>query len=184
MKRVYCLALVVFSTSAAFSELITFEFRGAIEERDGPLPAPFQDVAVGDPFSLSYSFDPDTPDLNPDDTSQGWYATTGYELTAGGASQSGVTDIDASIFLYLDEQRHATVFYDEGLTIAGILDFEPGTFSTDALPSTLNLGLLTDALFDFGNLDGFARGRITTIIVPEPAGAAMLIAGLLVLRRR
>ena len=183
MKLLICVTLVVASSTAGLGETLTFEFRGDIEERDGSLPAPFQDVAVGDPFSLSYTFDSDTPDENPDDPARGWYATQGYELTAGGASQAGVSDIPHSIFLYVDIQRYAATFYDEGLTIAGILDFEPGTFLTDALPTRLDLDALTDALFDFGTVDGYARGRITTVI-PEPATAVMLIGALLARRRR
>jgi len=182
MKQLICVALVAVSATAALGETLTFEFRGAIEERDGPLPAPFQNVAIGDPFSLSYTFDPNTPDGN-DDPTHGWYATLSYELTASGAIQAGVSDIPHSIFLYVESQRYATTFYDEGLTIAGILDFEPGTILTDALPTTLDLDALTDALFDFGNVDGYARGRITRVF-PEPATAVMLIGALLFVRRR
>ena len=183
MKLMYCIALVAASATAALGGTLTFEFSGAIEEREGPLPAPFQNVVIGDPFSLAYTFDVDAPDLNQADPDLGWYATVGYELTAGGASQSGVSDIPASIFVYVGQQRYATTFYDQGLIIAGILDFEPDTILTDALPKTLDLGALTDALFDFGTAAGFARGRITKV-VPEPAGAAMLIGALLALRRR
>lgn len=183
MKLRFFIILVAVSATAALGDTLTFEFRGAIEEREGPLPEPFQYVAIGDPFSLSYTFDSDAPDQNPDDPEHGWYATLGYELTAGDASQAGVSDVPCSIFLYVDTQRYATAFYDEGLTIAGILDFQPGTFSTDALPTILDLSALTDALFDFGTVEGFARGRITTVI-PEPATAVMLIGALLALRRR
>lgn len=183
MRSLLCTTLVAVFATAALGDTLTFEFRGAIEEREGTLPDPFHDVAVGDPFSLSYTFDTDAPDEDPDDLELGCYATLSYELTAAGASQAGVSDVPHSIFLFVDTQRYATVFYDEGLTIAGILDFEPGTFLTDALPTTLDLSALTDALFDFGTTDGFARGRITTVI-PEPATALMLMGALLAWRRR
>ena len=182
MKHVICIFLITLFVTASFGETLTFEFLGNIENREGTLPAPFENVAIGDPFSLSYTFDSTTPDGN-DDPTHGWYATLSYELTASGASQDGVSDIPYSILLFVESQRYTATFYDEGLTIVGILDFEPETFSTDALPTTLNLSRLTDALFDFGTTEGYARGRITTVL-PEPTTAMMLICMLLAYRRR
>ena len=184
MKHLICIAVNVACASATLADTLTFAFNGTIEYREGSLPAPFTDVAIGDPFSLSYTFESDAPDLMPDNTNVGCYATTYYQLTVGQASQAGVSEIDSSIFVYVDIQRYGAIFHEDGVTIAGILDFQPETFATDALMTTMNLNALTDALFDFGDTNGYARGRIVEVFLPEPASAVIFIGALLALHRR
>ena len=62
MRNLLCIALMFVLAPTAVGELITFEFSGVITEHEGSLPAPFEYVTVGDPFTLSYIFESTTPD--------------------------------------------------------------------------------------------------------------------------
>ncbi len=82
-------ALLVASPSAA-QGLVTLSFSGEITEVPAVPPAPFEGVAVGDLWTLTYTFDPTVPDFD-SATAAGNYhgAVVDLTLTIGGAEAAG-----------------------------------------------------------------------------------------------
>lgn len=158
------LVALSFLASMAAAEEIVFEFTGEVRQIDGPLPAPFGDVQVGDPYTFTYTFDSEAVDLEEGDPNSGVYgAILAYELRVGDAEQTGAPFPLNYITVLVDSQRYGAFATDlfVDLTMVAVVDFEPGTFETDALPLSLEFDRNIATDFQFGGSDGFADCTIT-----------------------
>lgn len=189
----------------AFGDLIEFTFSGnvtSVDMNDGLFAAhPLASAQVGDPYTFTYRFESSTPDSN------GSANTGEYH-----AVQSARVTIDSAEFQYdtLSIQRIVAV---NDATIAGdvyevvlkgvdgatnvldtdfaLVDQEGGAFSSDALPTTLDLLPFETRVGAFG-IQGVettaGRGPFDAIqvnvnsfrseVVPLPGGVLLALTGL------
>jgi hypothetical protein len=160
---------------------ITFEFRGVITQRD---PGSF--FQVGDPFFSSVTFDPDAPDTSPQGD-QGTYAILSFTVPTP-RSFTPLTFGPGQARIRVDvEGGHGWVverFGGVNTEYSVQFNYPSGTFSSDALPSTLSLQnstLRRLASWDAG-LGMF--GEVTSIVVPEPGCGLTFLTALVCAFRR
>jgi hypothetical protein len=85
---VVCALLTAPPTAA--QDVVTLSFSGEITEVPAVPPAPFDGAAVGDPWTLTYTFDPTTFDIDPSDTAGNYRgAVVDLTLTIGNAGAAG-----------------------------------------------------------------------------------------------
>jgi hypothetical protein len=142
---------------------------------------------VGEAFTSTVRFDPDSPDTQPDPrfgryTYITWVApsTTSIPFNLTGGLPSSQIRITAEVAGTNTWRVEDALGLGRFLSLS--IDFPPGTFATDALPTTLDLSLATGRreyrLVDqtqnllVGNITG-----LTVRQVPEPT-AALLWLGL------
>jgi hypothetical protein len=185
--------------STVVAAMITFQFGGVITSVSDAGGALGGDVNVGDPFSGTYTFDPDTPDGEPADPSRGLYEPLGALMTLSAGSVTVVSGPSA---------LHAIVVEDNwlglrDLFLMGGYSFESGSlsvgemeirlsdptqtaFDSDGLPLTppVLTSFTTRTLIFQGRGSFDVRGELTTL-TPEPTAMLLiLIAGFLVLPRK
>ncbi|HRK30891.1 MAG TPA: hypothetical protein PLD59_07405 [Tepidisphaeraceae bacterium] len=164
---------------------IEFEFTGVYTQTSGTIYSP------GDSFVTVVRFDPTFPDTEPSPTSGEydyltWTApaptsTTPLVFTGGlggfGGIRTSLSDISSAWSV------------NNGFSYGLFVVFPPGTFTTDALPTALNLELATRTSFEafIPSQNVNLRGDLTSLIVrtvPEPTAASGVIAFAFFLGRR
>jgi hypothetical protein len=149
---------------------------------------------VGDQFTTTVRFDPDTPDTNPSPL-RGEYRYLTWTAPSSTQTPFEFTPLaDSYILVDREDPTHNWVVdYRAPLfTYTLRIAFPAGTFMTDALPQTLNLSISTDNQFNAVNNAVFPpgpilQGRITALTVrqvPEPAIWIAAPAGVFALLRR
>jgi len=148
---------------AATGEDITFEFTGEVMLVTGPMPAPFENVQVGDACTFTITFDSETFDENQYPNSGLYPAVSRYDVRVGEAQKSGTPVPLNYISVLVDTQRWGALLTDvlSGLTMVAIVDFEPGTLENDKLPPALAFERRVAASFQFGGDQGYADCSIT-----------------------
>jgi len=146
--------------------------RGQLEQVIGSPPAPWEGIAVGSEFLVTYVFDTETPDLN-NSNLRGI-----YEIVSLSVTLDGMTQVASSSFITVDVvnpflQRYEVNFSDfsigmtGGISLVGVF-----VFDSDSLPADIILNDWTVSQgFTMGNNDTFIGGAISTFssrIVPTP----------------
>jgi hypothetical protein len=175
----------------ASAELYEFTFGGEIDFLLGEAPEPWDQVELGDPFSVVYIFDSEAEDQEPFPY-HGVYEVIELTVEINGVSQdAGLAVIGVRLFdppAGWDEYR--TSFTDLPIDASGNISLIGwSVFETDELPTTLNLD-------DFDVLRGFEvvgsggtfdfSGEVSSFsaqVVPTP-GALMTTALLMLGFRR
>jgi hypothetical protein len=203
------LAVSLLLPGSAVSASVTFQFQGTVTALydDGvPYGTPWLDgsLQVGTPFSGAYTFDPDTPDANPE-PSRGRYPQTTppaqfYVDVGNYRFFSLPSNPDLSVIVLNDDpldtyfvgsaSNDATGSFGFGLPLGQYTAFgweletgRPGPLSSDALPtSPPTLSAWSYNQFHiYENASQFpafvVRGRVTSV-VPEPATDALLALAL------
>lgn len=173
------------SAAVPAAELPMIRLEGVVERVESrpfgqeQLPPPWDQVQVGDPWSVTYRFDPAAPDIEPS-PALGVYpaAIQWFEVSAGTMTRTNtVGPASAELRVFNDQPSGADQYegffnWDEGgvplLMFFQLDDLQNQSFATDALPDCLDLASFGDAK-DFqisagfgGGLDGI-YGRITGI---------------------
>ncbi len=164
MRNVWTTVLVsTLLAGAATAEEVVFEFTGEVLALTGPLPAPFENIEVGDGYTFTITFDSEAIDENVEPNAGLFPAVSLYDLRVNEAQKSGSPVPLNYIATAVDIQRWGALLADilSGLTMVAIVDFEPGTFETDALPTDLAFDKMIATNFQFGGNDGFADCSIT-----------------------
>lgn len=197
------LAVAPFAVETARAELLEYQFSGQIDwvaDEDNMLG---DAVQPGDPFSGSYVFDPDSPDLLPDDPNNGWYVSPDAAMAvalgdltfSAPGTHSLIEVIDYNEFDQLE--LSAADFTWSGLSISYMRvllnDHSGQAFVSDGLPIAPPPDLMAfdERYFSisshpspgtFFKLGGTVQ---SFIVVPEAAtGVLLAIGGLLVCRPR
>jgi hypothetical protein len=189
--------LLWLAPAGAGAEPITVTFSGTITEI-----APQIDdgtFALGAPVSGSFEIDPDAVDGEPSpDVGRYDGAVSGFALEFGSYEASASTGL---LFIRDGMGFSADEFYVEtsptGPDVAGfplyrsilqILDTTLAVFSSDAIPTSLDLADFDNATLSLGYLDGTfsypVHAEITSLTytpAPEPGGVLSMAAGLLAL---
>lgn len=200
-NRLLTIAALLAVTATASAADITWQFGGTLHHLlipGLPLGAPFQDAVEGDPFTLTYTFDSETPDSEPA-TGLGTYddAIFTFALTIGDATLSGdLTPPDeyGQISVSVPGDWIMTFIGIENvLILLGPAQLEPGTITSDALPLTIDADKLVpyDPVTEEGSffsVGTYGGGGVAVLdiqtFVPEPASLLLLgLAGLLIRRR-
>ncbi len=192
----FCVVAIVASSASA--GLVAFNVDGSIIIETGVLPAPFDNIDVGDDFSFDYTFDDTATDTNAD-TQVGEYfgLVQQFDLSIGSDSLSGVPTFSAANVnldtLFSPGQlvdEYVTFITTDDFAFFTIARFDENTLATDALPTTID----TNSLIAFGFLFGAtsiddifnaqflgAIGSIdsftATTVIPAPAGVALAMFG-------
>ena len=182
---------------APAAELPAIRLSGVVERVEshpfghGQLPPPWDQVQVGDAWSVTYRFDPAAPDTDPS-PSFGAYPTAiqGFVVTAGTITRTNsVGPATAELRVFNDQppgadQYEAFFNWEEGgvplLMFFQLDDLQNQSFATDALPDCLDLASFDDAKgfqisAAFGGGSDGIQGRITGIacsprLVQHPQG--------------
>ncbi len=167
----------VMSSRASAALPIEFEFTGVYTQTSGTIYFP------GDIFTTTVRFDPDWPDAEPSPT-DGEYeyltwtvpaptSTTPFVLEGGfngfGGIFTGLTDVSS------------TWLVNNGFVYSMAVVLPPGTFTTDALPTNLDLSIATRTEFSAFNPSTSLnlKGNLTSLVVrtvPEPSGVGGVFA--------
>jgi hypothetical protein len=130
------------SAGPASAELYEFTFGGEIDFLLGEAPEPWDQVELGDPFSVVYVFDSEAEDQEPFPY-HGVYDVLSLTVEIDGASQEAGL---AGIGLWLFEppagwDRYRTSFTDLPIGATGKIELIGwDVFDTDELPLSLDLG--------------------------------------------
>ncbi len=173
-----------------------------------PLQPPYDELFVlGEAVTGSYTFDPDTPDSEPANANLGVYAAESFSIVfAGGFSAVNAADAAMNITVNSEGGFGTDYIVDvSGLAtplladlvleqVSLFLDDEENTaIASDALPLALDLAdfelaVIALSFADPVNPSDFRAVGVeldTLTFIPEPATAALLgLGGLVVLRRR
>jgi hypothetical protein len=189
IAAVFSFVLAAFSTSARAAQPIEFEFGGVFTRSINTVHQ------VGEPFTTTVLFDPDTPDTVPSPL-EGHYPYLSWTAPSRTSTPIVFEDIPATIgsiqilrgsgggHTWKVDFQGATQFLYE-LSI----DFPEGTFPTDALPQSLDLSAAFATSFEAfdGAFNVDLRGTINSLtvrVVPEPACVGIVTGVVLALRRR
>ena len=190
-------AALLVTGQPASAALFTFEFSGEVvamySDLGGPPPSPWNAVQIGDPWSLTYTFESTTPDNNIQPEFGNYSgALLSYILAVGPASESAALDDYISI-----ENSHAfRDAYDLNIVAPSdkdlrllLIDNTDTSWSTDALPTNLNLaGFNHKELLITGPSATFVwwiQGDVETFaVVPEPAAGLLAMLPIAVHWRR
>jgi hypothetical protein len=180
------------SAGPASAELIEFTFGGEIDFLLGEAPEPWDQVELGDPFSVVYIFDSEAEDQEPFPL-HGVYEVLSLTIEIGGASQdAGLAVIGVRLLdppAGWDEYR--TTFTELPIGASGTVELIGwSVFETDALPVTLDLDdfdvarrfevVQSGGGFDFkGEVFDFSAR-----VVPTPSALAVMVSFMLGSRRR
>src|SRR5205807_10410947 len=90
-------AIALFLTiGSSKADLITFKFAGVVssiaQDPASPLPAPWNGVAAGDPWSVTYTFETTTPNSSLDPNFGQYRPFAGYGLTIGSNLEAGLSN--------------------------------------------------------------------------------------------
>ena len=193
-------ALLAITATASAAD-ITWQFGGTLHHfviPGLPLGAPFENAQEGDPFTLTYTYDSETPDGDPG-PGFGLYddAIFTFELTIGDATLSeDLTPPDeiGQISVSVDNDWIFTAIGIENVIILlGPTQLEAGTITSDELPLTIDADKIVpyspnpDSGSFFG-LGTYGAGGVATLdiqtFVPEPTTLILLgLAGALIRRR-
>jgi hypothetical protein len=178
------------AASGAQADLIQFTFTGEVTLIDGEPAGLWQDVALGSPWSVTYVFDNEAPDLIPFDPTRARYEAEWLRLEIGGAS---TLVAEPTIELTLDVVQIYEVNFS-ALPIAGgdVELFGFDVFKSDALPRTLHVDRFNLAQLEMGSsLDNspfFLQGEVLNFsseVVPAPSTLpALLLPALFCARLR
>lgn len=178
-------------SSPAFGDIITFRFDGTITSNSFA-SGPWLDADTGDDFAIEFSFDTAALDSDPSDA-RGDYlnAISAHTVVAGTAFETS-TGGNIEVINNAADGYHITVDLQGDFNAQIILTAIDGSpFSTDALPSDLDLNQWGASIFtlmpDAGPAGGAVTGTVTAFtVVPTPAAAVVLGAAALrgVRRRR
>jgi hypothetical protein len=172
---------------------ILASFTGQVTSVDAALSASFQS---GDAISGSFSFDSDAMDASPADLTFGEYQVSDLSIQVGTYSP----DVDAGDTLEIG--NHSADFLNlianpSGSSVGAfspnfwqlnLADSTGSVFDSDALPTSLSLDDFDSGIIVFEFFDGMSfpqvTGTVTSIslpVVPEPASALLVLAGLVAL---
>jgi hypothetical protein len=190
-RTVFCAASCVALASAAQADIVQFRFEGSITAATGNFNGtPFAGVQSGANYILTYSFQSNTPDSIPDPT-LGQYdsALTSINLQIGAGTSTSLSSGDIEIadnFANAFDAYQLDVGLGNGLEMGLLLqDFTRTVFSSDALPTNLNLNGFSNRLFTLTGPNGSMTGSVTGFALPAPGTAAALAAcAVLGFRRR
>ncbi len=160
--------LCVVVAGPVLAEPVEFTFQGTIDLVLGTFNPPFDSVAAGDEYTFQFVFESTTPDSEGAPT-LGVYLDPiqSFVITIGGASMTDTPDV--SYIAVDDETVPGLEFYEVGI---GVLTFvfggqsglPTGTLSSDALPTTFELGDLSSFQFSVFDVmtEGSAIGSLTS----------------------
>lgn len=148
--RLICTLAAIFLAYVAFAgkawpDPVTFTFGGVvtnIEDRFGAIEAPWDSVVVGDPWSITYTFESTTPDSDPINT-WGYYNNTisSYMINVGGVNQTAPpTTSRIAVFngLPVGFDQYEVNLYDATAGFNSLFfqldDDTDSAWATDALP--------------------------------------------------
>jgi len=174
---------------SANATVLTFTFAGNLTQV--PLDEVFGDLAPGDGFVGSFSFDTSAADLIPADPATGsfaWSAPFGMNVDIGAHNFTTSGSLSIGVLNSLVDQYTILATSASGdLTLELFLQDSTGSaFSNDSLPSSLQLAdfdqreFHLNGTFDSGQVQ--ADGQVTTLTVPnapEPSTAALALTGLI-----
>ena len=184
----------------ARAELITWEFAGEIDFVSDPNDRLGGAITVGMPFSGLFAFESTTPDLNPDDTSFGWYLNAVVSVSGQiGGQAFGRDPVDDGGFMAVSDgvdrldrlvvlgPRMRADFWSSVPTFSlDLVDLTATVFSNDTLPAVPpDLALFDSATFELSSVSDPTKLRgPLTVLVPEPAtfGLFALATALLCVR--
>jgi hypothetical protein len=165
----------------AYAAPLTFQFTGTVDGMLDPAarPAPWDAIAIGDPWTLTYTFETTTPDTQ-SSPNLGTYdgAILSYSLIVGPVSRNTLSF--GEIYIYDEEpgdfDQYELHIFPPGsnpIYLFQLDDSSGNSWSTDALPTNLNLGGF-DSAMDLriaGNGGSWnIRGPVQSFaVIPEPS---------------
>jgi hypothetical protein len=166
---------------------IEFTFGGTFTQTSGSVHQ------VGQPFSTVVLFDPASMDADPlpDDGRYPYLTWAAPGATANAVifdnPPLSIGDIRVDAEVGGDHQWRLQYRGAFNFGWELVLDFPPATFTSDALPHTLDLQLATRRVFAASDSNLTLRGTIDSLsvrVIPEPSIAALAVITPIVLRRR
>jgi hypothetical protein len=168
----------------ASAELYEFTFGGEIDFLLGEAPEPWDQVELGDPFSVVYVFDSEAEDQEPFPL-HGVYEVLSLTIEIGGAGQNaGLAATDVILFdPPSGVDRYRTAFTDLPIEASGDVELVGwSVFETDELPVNLELDDFDvsrrfEVVQSAGGFD--FRGGVSTFgarVVPAPSALFMAIS--------
>jgi hypothetical protein len=193
-----CLVILC-GLSCAYAGPITFQFTGIVTQV--PLDDIYGDIAFGNSFEGSFTFESATPDLIPDDGSTGSYTMFGLPygmtITVAGHNFSASDSLNIGVSTFALADIYTVLAMSPDLTLElFLLDISATALTSDSLP------LSPPALANFGVADFHLHQRLdlsevqvdgqlfslTCVAgcdgrseVPEPGTAVMFCAGVVIL---
>lgn len=189
-SSVWALALATLTSSAALGDIVTFRFDGTVDT-NSISQGEWRFAHPGDSFAFQYSFDAAAIDGD-SGVEDGVFdnSISTYTLFAGAGFESG-TGGSISVSNRVSDLYHVQIGLAGDFVADIMLRDNGGTaIGDDAMPTTINLSDWGVRQFNIsfaggGPPVGFLDGTITSFtLVPAPATAAILGAGLLGTTRR
>lgn len=191
------LAAPALVTPAQAGPSVEFTFGGKVTDvfNFGGLDPIWSGVVVGDPWSITYTFDSMTADTNPMTDLGSYQAITSYSLSIGAANASdpAVDPLTTFISVFNDlpvgfDQYEIFLSVGPDTWFMQLDDNTNSSFPTDALPLAGDINLADFSFRDFTLEDfgfgDFIKGSVdvhTSQVVPEPGSLALMMIGLLAL---
>jgi hypothetical protein len=156
------LATVLMICITANAEEVTFSFRGTLHELDGEYS-----FFTGQPFEITYSFESETHDADPDNTDSGSYVgairSGAFTIYIGGKSFNWVVEPDGPHNIIEVKNLETEDSYSAGVAISDPVDGSeiPASFlvqlidgggtaiSSDALPLSLEMSSFNHSIVQF-----------------------------------
>jgi hypothetical protein len=194
------LALILLQAASAQAELIQFTFSGTISAVSPSLTFP----QLGDPFTVSYVFDSNTPNTSPYPPIESWYAQPkGFGMLVTVKDQTYFADGNGyyglpGYLIRVQSDAYTVQAGPQGVNeLPGDIDITilftgydsppfPTTLPTSFDPSAWRNNYLAVSIADVGVFDGHIESLVVTPLnaVPEPSTLALLGIGVLVLVAR
>ncbi len=182
MKFVSCICLTAFlgiSSQSLQAALIQYQFTGTVLGVHDTSHQLNGIVQLGDPYTATFSFDSDSPDLAPDNPAAGTYAGPSATLVMPNLTVQSTSylfvrhDVTGDSLRFSPSSSFLSPYFEVAFD-----DYSGTSLTSDAFPTTSAI-----AMFGQGSLGAIwisvpAKFIASATVIPEPGASLLMLAGM------